>query len=57
MTDDEVESEARRLYPWCFEPGCFMEDEQRKRKGQSPRDWALTREFARQCVRAALTKR
>lgn len=52
MTEAEIEAEAERRYLWAFEPGCQMEDAVRKRKGQGPRDWEPTREFARACVRA-----
>jgi hypothetical protein len=54
---EEIQAEAERLYPWAFEPGCHMEeDEQRKKKGQGPRNWEPTREFARSCVRARLNQ-
>ncbi len=56
MTAAEIEAEAQRLYPWAFEPGCHMEDAQRKRKGQGPRNWEITREFARAAVRERMKR-
>lgn len=47
MCPGQIESEARRRFPWCFPPDSDREDADRVKAGKAPRDWEPTREAAR----------